>query len=227
MSVVLDYLVKINTDQASKIIDSVVFEKLNIQMKIYGSDTIHLVKLLTTSKKNTYTILYKGKDFDDAITLTFKAELAGRLFFFKIDSIPDSKTLIINRMTSIYELVRRKEPRFRVPINWLQFAMVYTSSQKNFKALARINELSGSGMKITLNPELPRYEVNQKIKIQFKIHKRAQVSVFGFVRHLKKNKTGGPTLGIEFTEISDLNKLKVLSICDDMSYFYAHRSTDL
>jgi c-di-GMP-binding flagellar brake protein YcgR len=82
-------------------------------------------------------------------------------------------------------------------------------------------------MRLTLTPDLPRFELNQKVKIQFKIYKRAQVAVLGTVRHLRKNKSGGPTLGIEFNEMSELVKGKIQNICDDIGYHQAHHALDL
>jgi hypothetical protein len=227
MSVVLDYLVKISAEQAAKIVEKIAHEKLIVQMKIFGSDDVHAVKLYPSLKKQHYIVQFKGNNFDENMSLTFKVDLGLKLYFFKTEGQVDSKTIILNKSVYIYELVRWCEPRYKVPSSWQQFAIIFSSAQKNFKSLAKISEISYSGMRLTLTPDLPRFELNQKVKIQFKIYKRAQVAVLGTVRHLRKNKSGGPTLGIEFNEMSELVKGKIQNICDDIGYHQAHHALDL
>ncbi len=222
MSAVLDYLVKTSVPKANDLISRISHDKVRIQMKVFGSDEVYSVKIRPSAEENIFILQYRGNEFSRHEMLTFRLDMDARMYFFKTEGIAQTKSITLNTKIAIYELIRRKEPRFKVPESWPQFAMVLSSPQKNIKSLARISEISQSGTRLILKPELPRFEIGQKIKIQFKIYKRAQVAVLGTIRHVRKNKSSGPTLGISFELVPVLSQSKIQNICDDIGFYYAH-----
>lgn len=209
---------------AADILQRISSEGARVQMKILGSEVVHSVRLRMSLDKKIFHVQYKGPAFQKRDLLTFRIDMESQIYFFKTEGLVDTKTISLSPTDPIYELVRRKEPRFKVPEKWPQFGMVLSAAKRELKSLASIVEISFSGMRVTLMPELPRFEVNQLVRIEFKIYKRAQVSVMGTVRHSRKNKFGGPTLGIEFDNVQPLTQSKIQNICDDISFYYTHQA---
>lgn len=224
MSIVLDYLVKAPASVAAQLMQRISSDGVRVQMKVLGSEVVHSVKLRLSLDKNIYLVQYKGPAFQKRDLLTFRIDIESQIYFFKTEGLVDTKTFALSPTDPIYELVRRKEPRFKVPEKWPQFGMVLSAAKRELKSLASIVEISLSGMRVILMPELPRFEVNQVVRVEFKIYKRAQVSVMGVVRHSRKNKFGGPTLGIEFENVQPLTQAKIQNICDDISFYYTHQA---
>lgn len=221
MSTVLEFMSEVSEATTDKIFNRLAKDKISVFAKLNNKDVIVSGAFLPTESKAHYFFNTKSLKVEDEAPATFKITLGKNIYFFNSDVKEVDKKFLIKKPAHVYELKRRKEERFYIPSGWDQFALVLTPEKTSFNSTAKILEISSSGIKLAIVPEIPRFEMNQKVKMQIKIHKRATFVVNGIIRHVKKNKNSGPTVGVEFYNESNLTKSKVSNICDDLLYYYA------
>lgn len=227
MNRVLDYLVRISQIKKDELVRKMYKDLCTVQIKLSGSDAVQTVKLKSSSQHNEFVIKYKGPNFVKDQLLTFKIVSDDRMFFFKLEGIPGSKVIQITKTVDFYELIRRKEPRFKMPIEWQQVAFAISSPVKLVKSKAKIIEISYSGLRLNIIPETHKFELGEYIKLEFKVHKRAQVSTMAEIKHVTKNRQGEYIVGVEFKDISMLASSKIQSICDEIVFLNAHNSNKI
>lgn len=225
---ILEQLVKLEKAEAFNVLTRASHSRSALQIKPSSSQKVINIKLNRTTGQRNFRIIsdHAGPLVGEDVTV--KVSLDSRLFFIKSTVSQDGHGLFLSGYENFFELVRRRRPRFRIPDSWSQQAVIHAlDTSYDIKSKAHIIELSSEGMKLVVDPELPRYEKNQNIKVFFKIFRRAEVVVHARVVHIKKNTSGGPTLGVQFVPVSKLVQNKIQNVCDDLAFFYAATPTSV
>ncbi len=222
MKSIMDDFIHIEKNKAFHILNQVADSRTEVQIKI--ADVQKIVN--TTLNKYGVRKHFYVADKDDSLSLksgiTIKIIFENKLFFLKTNIKKFEQSYYFDGYEHLYELVRRRRPRFKVPDAWAQSALIQSNeSLHQLRSAARIIEMSKSGMKLSVNPELPRYEKNQIINLRFKIFRRAEIQLSAKIVHLKRNISAGPTIGVQFMDDTILLKNKIQNVCDDLAFFYA------
>mgnify|MGYP001619197918 CR=1 FL=1 len=221
MKNILEALVQIEKNKAYQILNKAATLNVEIQIKIIGEEIVVNTKLKKIGLRKHFYITSNASVFESKPEVTLKIIFQNRLFFLKTHIKKFNDDYYFENYENFFELIRRKNPRFLIPSHWSQSAIIQSAQATNgLKCLAKILEMSKSGMKLTIGPVLPRYEKNHEIKLKFKVFKRGEITLSAKIVHLKKNIVGGPTVGIQFIEDSILLKNKILNVCDDLAFFY-------
>ncbi len=223
MKTTLDYLVEISPEQNEKLIRNLLSLRESVQVKVTDEESVYN-SLLEKSEFRTHLIFLNKALYSMNRSVTIKIAQNDDVYFFKAQLTQQGKWAAMVRPLHIFKLIRRREPRHRIPEGWTQSALILASDKININTPARIIELSNSGLKLQSATDLPRFEKDQKIKIQFKIHKRGGITAMGIIRHIRRNRTGGSTIGIEFILTNGLTEMKIHNVCDDLTFYYAHRA---
>ncbi|MBC7419447.1 MAG: PilZ domain-containing protein [Bdellovibrio sp.] len=120
----------------------------------------------------------------------------------------------------IIQLKRRKEPRYLIPKKWIHTAGL-VSSQPNMKPIpCSVVDISLSGMRLEIK-DLTQIECkrDEVIKIQFQVHRRAEVTCNAVVRFYMNRLHHGTLLGLELVFSKDMQKERVASIVEDIISF--------
>jgi len=222
---ILDQLIKLEKSEAFAVLTRAVQSRSALQIKPAGSQKVLNIKLHRSAGQRNFRIISDLAESLAGEEVTVKVILDSRLFFIKSTISYDNHGVFLSGYENFFELVRRRRPRFRIPNNWSQQAVIHAlDASYEIKSKAQIIELSAEGMKLAVNPELPRYEKNQNIKVFFKVFRRAEVVVNARVIHVKKNTSSGPTIGVQFAPASNLVRSKIQNVCDDLAFFYAAAS---
>jgi c-di-GMP-binding flagellar brake protein YcgR len=223
MKSTLDYLVEISPEQNEKLLKSIINYRQSIQVKIAEIETIFSTLLEKAENKSQLILINKTPQLLNR-QATFKVTINDEVYFFKSKIEAHGKLAVTMRPEHIFKLIRRREPRHRIPTAWPQSVLILASEKININTPAHIIELSTSGLKLQSAADLPRFEKDQKIRLQFKIYKRGGITATGIIRHIRRNRTGGSTIGVEFITTNALTEMKIQNVCDDLTYFYAHRA---
>lgn len=221
MKNILDALVQVEKNRAIQILNKAATLNIEIQIKVINEEKVLFAKLKKIGQRKHFYITSNASILESKPEATLKIIFLNKLFFLKTNIKKYNDDYYFENYENFFELVRRKNPRFQIPLNWPQSAMIQSVETVNgLRSLAIILEMSKSGMKLTIVPVLPRYDKNQVIKLKFRVFKRGEIALSAKIVHLKKNVVGGPTIGIQFTEDSILLKNKIQNVCDDLAFFY-------
>ena len=225
MKSIMENLAKVEKNETLQILNKVANLKVEVSIKTEASEKVHLVRLEKNPVRKLYYIDRPSMVFDPNLDVTFKIILDRRLFFLKTTIKKASEKFYFDSLDEMYELVRRRKPRFGIPQKWVQTAHVQGASNPiELKSPAKIIDLSKAGVRLKVEADLPKYEINQVVNFYFRVHRRSEILVKSKVIYLKNNKEGGPTLGLEFSDNSILIANKIQNVCDDLAFFYAHES---
>ena len=223
MKGVLEYLVELSKDQNENLIRSLITDKTPIQVKLSQEEKVSDIAFQQSDLRNR--VMLSGKlALHDKSLATFKFTIEGDVYFFKTLIIEENKKNFLEKNVTIYKLVRRKERRYKIPEHWTQLALILASEKNKLNTRTEIIEFSQSGIKIHTMNDFLRFDKEQIIKVQFKIYKRAEITATGIIRHIRRSKAGGFTLGIEFVKNAALTQTKIQNVCDDLSFYYTHRA---
>ncbi|MFZ3230761.1 MAG: hypothetical protein WA160_11195 [Pseudobdellovibrio sp.] len=222
---ILDYLSELKPDEVSKVFEIIQRRSLKIQFKSPENEKVGFVQFVATESANKLCLIFK-KDFNLINqTLTFKIKIGTEIYFFKTNIKSLANDFFIQGPFKLYKLIRRKNVRYIVPDSWAQSGCILAAQKKIMNSKFNIIEISNSGMRILVFPQLPRYEKKQQIQITFKIHKRAVITVSAIIKHMKNNKLGGPILGLEFVFENAMIQNRIQNICEDLAHSVAHKSS--
>ena len=196
-----------------------------IKFKTEGLDRIEITYISATLKENRFVLALPADYQLSEKELTFKIEMGTEHYFFKASISTDSsfkkRVFVIQLPFALFQLVRRKNTRYIIPQNWPQTGLIAVTEKYFFMSRVTIIEMSICGIRIHVIPELPRYEKGKRVKLTFKINRRAEIQVEAFVRHVKNLKKGGQTLGLEFIFDKKLTQNKIENICSDIIHALA------
>lgn len=222
MKSVLDQLVRVERNKAYQILNRVVDSKIVVQIKAENENKILNTTLKKINLRKHFYITARVSTLESKPIVAIKIIIQNKLFFLKTKIKNVDANYYFEDYENFFELVRRRSPRFQLPAHWLQSAVIQsTESIGRLKSPATIVELSKSGMKLNIGPEIPRYEKNQNIKLKFKILQHAEVQIYAKIVYTKKNMSAGPTIGVQLLLDSILLKNKIQNLYEDLAFFYA------
>lgn len=209
---------------AAEILNLAVTSMLVIQIKTPEDKRIIHTSLKLNKSRTRYLLTNASDVLPRETEATIKIMLPLNLYFLKTYIKNAEGGCYFDDISNLFELIRRKSSRYPVPREWTQFAQIQSANSNNsLKTLAHIIELSKTGMRMRLSPEIPRYEKNQFVRVKFKMHRRGEINLNAKIVHLKKNVEGGPTVGIQFLDLTDLNKNKLQNLYDDLAFYHIAR----
>ncbi len=238
MKDIMQELVQVERYASYRVLHQVVNTNTEILIKIPDKNRIIRATLKKIGERKHFYIVAPTDSFVNNPDITLKIIFDDRLYFLKTALKKFQGGVYFDSYENLFELVRRKNPRFPIPKQWAQSAHLqlqggsviqpkhinYQDLSKTLKSLASISEISKSGMKLNIATELPRYEKGQVVTLNFKIFRRAEIQINAKIVHLKKNVASGPTIGVQFLDSTILLKNKIQNICDDLAFYYTARS---
>src|SRR5690606_37016042 len=122
----------------------------------------------------------------------------------------------------MFELVRRKKPRYAIPEHWAQSSrMQAVNAPVDLKSPGTILDMSRTGMRLYVRADLPRYQKNQTVNLYFKLYRRAEILVKSKIIYVHNDPDGGgPVVGLEFSDNSILVGNKIQNVCDDLAFYW-------
>lgn len=234
MKNILKDLVKVEKYNTYQLLQNVINTNTEIHIKVAEKNRIIKATLKKIGERKQFYIVAPVDSFYDTPEITAKIIFNGKLYFLKTELKKFQGGVYFESYENLFELVRRKNPRFKIPEHWPQSAQIqstdttiiqpkkvtYIEFSKLLNSVATITEMSNSGMKMNIAAELPRYDKNQIINIRFKIFRRAEIQTRGKIIHLQKNVAAGPTIGVQFLDETILIKNRIQNVCDDLAFFY-------
>lgn len=225
MKNILDDLKILKVSIALEILNKVVEKKSSIQIKVLGFNQVQNTEIKLNTIKNRFYLTKNSKLFDHGAEVTIKITTPLNLYFLKTKIYKSDLNYYFDNCDNFFELVRRKNLRYPIPAAWSQSAQIQPeNSTHNLKTTAKIIEMSKAGMKLRLSPEIPRYEKNQTVSVKFKVHRRGDVALRAKVVHVIKNDVGGPTLGIQFLDLSSPVNRRLMSLYDDLAFYFVNNN---
>ncbi|MEK6627534.1 MAG: PilZ domain-containing protein [Bdellovibrionota bacterium] len=160
--------------------------------------------------------------------VSIKFNVGTEIFFAKTFIKKHMSRNYFDISTKVVQLKRRKEPRYLIPKKWAQTASIVLGTMKTKKELllkCSVVDISFSGIRLeiantqTNNLHCPAYKRDDIIKIKFQVYKRAEVEATAIIRFYI-NKPGMPAfIGLEFANMTNVQKERVSSIIEDISLF--------
>lgn len=223
MAGILDHLKELTANSVENLFYTTLRLRHRINFKTLEHEVIYKGQLLRTSEKWRFRLISPvfEEKFEKTTEATFKLETPQGTYFFKsfIQFIDDQLTLVGPFV--VYQLTRRKNIRFPIPKDWNQSASFNSYDMRKLKSTGNILDLSVSGLRVLVDQELPIYQKNQELRVQFKIFRRAEIILKAVVKHIKKNAQKKQELGLEFIELSPVIQNRIDGICSDLSHFLA------
>ncbi|MEQ1722312.1 MAG: PilZ domain-containing protein [Pseudobdellovibrio sp.] len=121
--------------------------------------------------------------------------------------------------SKVIQLKRRREPRYIIPKKWAQSSGIVIGANRPEPIKCNVIDISLSGIRFEVLQQHPEYKRDDIIKINFQIYKRAEVSTLAIVRFVLVRPNASSILGLEFAEISNVQKERVSHIIQDINLF--------
>lgn len=223
MASILDHLKELAANSTESLFYETLRLRHRITFKLENIEVIYKGQLLRTSEKWRFQLIspsFENK-YEKTVEATFKIETTQGTYFFKsfIQFIDDQLTLV--GPFRLFQLTRRKNIRFPIPKDWEQSISFNSYDLRKMKSTGHIIDFSSSGLRLFVDQELPVYQKNQVLRVQFKIFRRAGIMLKAVVKHTKKNAKKKQELGLEFIELTSAIQNRIDGICSDLSHFQA------
>lgn len=224
MNSIINDLAPVEKNKAYLALNRVVDLMIKIQIKVKDDQRVYNCYLKKMNSRRHFYIT-EAPALAPNSEITIKIIVDERLFFLKTTIKKSEGYFYFDEFDNFFELIRRKKPRFRIPKKWKQSGHIQSlATPYELKSGVEIIEMSKAGMKLRVQPELPRYEDDMEIKIAFKVFRRAEISLKAKIVHLKKSRDGGPVIGIKFSNVDTITQDKIQNVCDDLAFFHASES---
>ena len=151
--------------------------------------------------------------------VSIKFNVGTEIFFIKTFIKSHMNRYYFDMNSKVIQLKRRREPRFLVPKKWNQSAAIILTASKQDKCT--VIDISSSGIRLEteIKSDTPLYQRDDIIRIRFQIYKRAEMISTAIVRFVL-NRPNTPTIvGLEFAEMPDVQKKRVINIIEDINLF--------
>lgn len=215
---VMSNLHELSPEEANFVLISIRNKDIKLKFKNEGSNKIESAQITASALPKKYFLLVSPHFTHADNPVTFKIQLGTDVYFFKTVINSDGKYFFINLPFSIFKLIRRDKRRFAIPSAWLQTGSIMLIDKNLYTSKVHWIDLSLSGIKVLVVGDLTAFEKMQQVKINFKIHRRSEIQVFGFIRHITKQKSKDQILGIQFVNESKLIQNKIQNLCDDLAH---------
>lgn len=213
---VMSNLLEVSPEEGNMVLISIRNKDIKLKFKNEGSSQIESAQITASALPKKFFLLVPSNFNRSDKPVTFKIQLGTDIYFFKTLVNTDGKYFFINLPFSIFKLIRRDKTRFVIPSGWMQTGAIMLLDKNLYTSKVKWLDLSLSGIKVLVVGDLTGFEKMQHVKINFKIHRRSEIQVFGFVRHITKHKAKGQIVGIQFVNQSKLIQNKIQNLCDDL-----------
>ncbi len=169
-------------------------------------------------------VILKLENPDISITInvevSIKFNVGTEVFFVKTPIKSYLGSLCFDLTSKVIQLKRRKEPRLLVPKKYTQSAAILSQVAGVRPILCTVIDISSYGMRLEVK-NLMQIQVKRDdmIKIQFQIHRRAEVQCEARVRFFMNRQNHGTLLGLEMVYTKDIQRERVSGIVDDIVSF--------
>ncbi len=215
---VMSNLLELSPDECNQVLSAIRNKDIKLKFKNEGSSQIESAQITASALPKKYFLLVSSHFIKSEKPVTFKIQLGTDVYFFKTMINTDGKYFFINLPFSISKLIRRDKTRFPVPTAWSQSGSIMIVEKNLYTSKVHWMDLSLSGIKVLVVGDLDAFEKMQQIKVSFKIHRRSEIQISGFIRHITKQKIKGQIIGIQFVNQSKLIQNKIQNLCDDLAH---------
>jgi len=216
----IEHIQKLKTSDAKQILKRGITEKLVLACTV--GDIVRVFDLTLQGEIRDGQILLASKKWENLVgkDCAFSMKIETQVYFFKTKVQKENGEVFLKNDFEVFELVRRKEVRHKVPYEWPQSAALVLGTKRDKRLPANIIDLSKSGIRLQLLAQLPEFRIGQRVAFTIRIHRRAIAYVNGVVKHSKRVANQLPVVGIEFEDLTPLITDKVLNICNDIVRFH-------
>jgi hypothetical protein len=151
--------------------------------------------------------------------ISIKFNLGTEVYFIKTRIKNYLNRYYFDMTTKVIQLKRRREPRYLVPKKWTQTAAIVIGTTRTELIKCNVIDISLSGIRFDVLQQHRDYKRDDMIKIKFQIYKRADVTTLAVVRFVLPRHNASTVLGLEFAEISNIQKERVALIIQDIQLF--------
>lgn len=195
------------------------FEKCQVTIDGRANDILRID--LTSSEVEKFGKLYilpkEVYELKDKIC-AFSFRIGTRVFFFKAKILQDGKGFYVaTNSLDLLELRRRRHVRFEVPENFSHECYVITSLNRSARVEAKLLNFSESGAKMVVMADLVLFQKGSGVIISLKVGKRAVFLVGSVIRFVSRKPKENPELGIEFVNLTEIKKSRILNVCEDLT----------
>lgn len=215
-------LAAVDRNETYQILSRVARGRIEVHLKEQDSDRIVKTTLFKNSARKQFYVENKKLSFDKNNVVTFKIIIDRKLYFLKTTVRKGNQEYFFENFDHMFELVRRKKPRYLVPEHWAQTSKLHAvDAPVDLKSPATILDMSRTGIRLFVRADLPRYQKNQTVNLYFKIYRRAEILVKSKIIYVQNDPDGGsPILGLEFSDNSILIGNKIQNVCDDLAFYW-------
>ncbi len=165
-----------------------------------------------------------GKEIGDLLfdmnqIVSIKFNVGTEVFFVKTQLKRHVDKVYFDMTSKVMQLKRRKEPRYLIPKKWNQSASILNKINLSNLVKAQVQDISISGIRFELAETNIQFKSQDLVKIQFQIYKRAAMSADAIVRFYANRPGHGAIMGMEFYNLKDVQKERVMHIVNDITNF--------
>lgn len=193
------------------------FEKC--QVTIEGEATLPVTLTATEVEKfgKLYILPHEAYEFRDKLS-AFSFRMGTRVFFFKGKISQDGKGFYVSTSEiDLLELRRRRHVRFEIPDSFQYECHLITSLNKSARIEAKLINFSESGAKMVVGADLVLFQKGTSVVVSLQVGKRAGFLVAGVLQFVSRKPKENPELGLEFTNLTEIKKSRILNVCEDLS----------
>lgn len=214
-----NFFEKLPKSEVENIYKRNVFNKCQITIDGKVSDIVpvNLTSCEVEKFKKLYILPLDVYELKDKLC-AFSFRIGTRIFFFKAKTLQDSKGFYVSTTgLDLLELRRRRHVRFEIPENLEYECSVITSLNKSSSVEAQLINFSESGVKVAVMADLVLFQKGANIILSLKVGKRALFLVGCVIRFISRKPKENIELGVEFVNLTDIKKSRILNVCEDIS----------
>lgn len=217
-----NHLSLVGKAQAFRILAKTASYGFTLPFKILNEQKIFRTRLNPGQRGDRFVLMSQQDELQHNPEVAIKLMFESQVFFLRTSIKYADGQYYFDNYEHLYELVRRKKPRFVIPELWSQSASFYNLApdSKGNVMDAEIVEMSSIGMQLRFGG---RSDVKKghKVRLKFKVFRRAEVSIEAKVIYIKEYASRLKAMGVEFSGDSTLALNKIQNVCEDLAFFYA------
>lgn len=151
--------------------------------------------------------------------VSIKFSVGTEIYFIKTLIKSHLNRYYFDMSLKVFQLKRRREPRFLVPKKWQQTACIVLNTAKLVQLKCTVIDISLSGIRLEIakGQTTALYQRNDIIKIKFQIYKRAEIASTAIVRFVLNRPNFPILIGLELAEMPDIAIERVANIIEDIN----------
>lgn len=219
MSTTKDIFTKVTDPQVrEKIFYDLAGSKSEIVGKVHGnsSDT-HLLQALVFSPPELECRITSGKTIPQKGELILQMMLGDDKYLCSTPYQMRDGHAFLRMEVDVFHLQRREDFRLRLPVSFKSFLEVKTCNSKPVSGRLSLIDLSGGGCRLLISSKDLTLNLNDVIEGEIILPERAPLKIKGIIRHRKDDeKTKSQTAGLQFTELSEPTKNRIVALVMDL-----------